>query len=142
MGSTGRRTSGKPSTSVFDVKDAKRTELSGLETQGIPTPTKQDIQLKVGSREGKDIIFQFRLTKDNEMSIRAYDPNEPSRAKVSVTTKDASLDSVIKSADSTKEEKTNARKIKEMINQTTSGITQSSLKKIANELIMNKNKKG
>jgi hypothetical protein len=76
------------------------------------------------------------------MSIRAYDPNEPSRAKVSVTTKDASLDSVIKSADSTKEEKTNARKIKEMINQTTSGITQSSLKKIANELIMNKNKKG
>jgi hypothetical protein len=129
----------KRSAGVFDIADAKRTYDRGLGEKGIPVPTGKDIQIKVGTKDrGQDIVFQFRLTANNEMSIRAYDPNQPDKAKVSVTTKDASLDSVIKDKNSSNKDKVNARKIKEMINQTTSGITQGSLMKIANDLIMHK----
>jgi len=76
------------------------------------------------------------------MGITAYDPNVPSRGKTSVSADRPSLDSVINNPKSSAADRQNAMKIRDMMQRTDSGVKESSLGKIANELKKKARKKG
>ena len=102
---------------------------------------KNDIRISVSTDEDKDIIFQFKLVDGGKnMSIRAYDPNIPSKGITEVKTSSPSLSAVMNDPNATATEKSNALKIRDMMNRSKRGITESSLAKIANDLQKKQNK--
>ena len=127
---------------TFGMRNARRLEDganppgSGFKADG------NNIVISAHSDEGKDIVFQFKLIKGDKMKITAYDPNVPSKGRTSVNADRPSLDSVINSPKSTVEDKRNAMKIRDMFQRTDSGIKESSLGRIANELKKRKLRKG
>ena len=127
---------------VFGIRNARRIEEGRL-PKGAGFTTGQDvIVISANSDEGKDIVFQFKLGKNDTMKITAYDPNVPSKGHTSVNAERPSLDSVINNPKSSSEDKQNAMKIRDMFQRTDSGIKESSLGRIANELKKKKLKKG
>lgn len=138
MGATGAGSgirNGKASgEQVFGMRNARRLE-DGANPKGSGFTAKGDnIVIAAHSDEGKDIVFQFKLVKDDKMKITAYDPNVPSKGRVSVSAERPSLDSVINSSKASADDKRNAMKIRDMFQRTDSGIKESSLGRIANEL--------
>ena len=127
---------------VFGIRGSRQLE-EGTNVRGAGfNVTKDSIVVSADSDEGKDIIFQFKLGKNDKMNITAYDPNVPSKGRTSVNADRPSLDAVINSPKSSSADKQNALKIRDMFQRTTSGIKESSLGKIANELKKRKLRKG
>ena len=146
MGATGSgsgvRTGQGTGNQVFGIRNARKLEDganpagSGFKADG------NNIVISAHSDEGKDIVFQFKLLKNDKMKITAYDPNVPSKGKVSVSADRPSLDSVINSSKASTDDKRNAMKIRDMFQRTDSGIKESSLGRIANELKKRKLRRG
>lgn len=136
MGSTGIgiRKVLKPWERTFGIRDARQLQDSNVPNAGFSAHDKNDIIISASSDEGKDIVFQFKLGRNDIMKITAYDPNVPSKGKTSVNADRPSLDSVINNPKSSVTDKQNAMKIRDMMQRTKSGVKESSLGKIANEL--------
>jgi len=149
MGATGnfvfRKSDGSADRSrAFGIAGGVRLDSNPPRESGLDRHGQDDIMVSVHSEEGKDIIFQFKLVGRNQdkMSIKAYDPNVPSKGKVQVVTDRPSLDAVINNPNTSATDKSNAMRIRDMMNRTRSGIKESSLTQIANNLKANKNRKG
>ena len=124
-----------PETKIFGIKFAHRLQEKAPREADFKDQGKNDIVLAIKSEEEKDIIFQFKLSKDgSEMIIRAYDPNVPSKGVTEVKTSEPSLNSVLNDPKASPTEKSGALKIRDMMNRSKSGIKESSLARIANEL--------
>ena len=138
MGATGASGSGvkrgDTSQSTFGLRDARRLNDSANPKGAKFATGGENIVIAANSDEGKDIVFQFKLLKNDKMGITAYDPNIPNRGKVSVSADRPSLDSVINNPKASSSDKQNAMKIRDMFQRTESGIKESSLGRIANEL--------
>ena len=127
---------------AFGIRGARELE-DGANPKGSGfTATRDNIVISADSDEGKDIVFQFKLGKNDKMNITAYDPNIPTKGRTSVNADRPSLDSVINNPKSSVDDKRNAMKIRDMFQRTTSGIKESSLGRIANELKKRKRKGG
>lgn len=127
---------------AFGIRGARELE-DGANPKGSGfTATRDNIVISADSDEGKDIVFQFKLGKNDKMNITAYDPNIPTKGRTSVNADRPSLDSVINNPKSSADDKRNAMKIRDMFQRTTSGIKESSLGRIANELKKRKRKGG
>ena len=127
---------------IFGIKGARQIEEGRL-PQGAGFSKQGDsIIISANSDEGKDIVFQFKLGRNDTMKITAYDPNVPSKGRTSVNAERPSLDSVINNPKSSADDKRNALKIRDMFQRTDNGIKESSLGKIANELKKKARKKG
>lgn len=127
---------------AFGIRGARELE-DGANPKGSGfTATRDNIIISADSDEGKDIVFQFKLGKNDKMNITAYDPNIPTKGRTSVNADRPSLDSVINNPKSSADDKRNAMKIRDMFQRTTSGIKESSLGRIANELKKRKRKGG
>ena len=144
MGATGASGSGVRTGEgqTFGIRNARQ-----LDENANPAGAKFDkdgdrIVIAANSDEGKDIVFQFKLLKGGKMKITAYDPNIPNRGKVSVSSDRPSLDAVLTNPKSSVSDKQNALKIRDMFQRTDSGIKESSLGRIANELKKRARKKG
>lgn len=144
MGATGglfgRKRRTKKSEDIFGVRGAERFESAAPKQANFDKPGAGRIQLRVPSDEGKDIIFQFKLTRENKLSIIGYDPNVPSRGKVRVLADRPSLDSVINSPKASAADKANAQRLRDMFTRTKNGVKESSLASIANALQREKGK--
>ena len=138
MGATGTGGSGvkrgDTSQSTFGIRNGRRLSDDANPKGAKFSTSGENIVIAANSDEGKDIVFQFKLLKNDKMSITAYDPNIPNRGKVSVSAERPSLDSVISSPKASSSDKQNAMKIRDMMQRTDSGIKESSLGRIANEL--------
>jgi len=147
MGATGAggsrvRTSKPASEKTFGIRNARRLQTgTNIPNAGFK-PTDDTITIAADTDEGKDIVFQFKLLKGDKMKITAYDPNVPSKGRVSVNADRPSLDAVMTNPKATTEDKQNAMKIRDMFQRTDSGIKESSLGRIANELKKKARKKG
>lgn len=146
MGATAlanRKMYSNPDTKIFGIKFARRMQEKAPREAEFRDQGKDDIVVSVQSNEEKDIIFQFKLNKSgDEMIIRAYDPNIPTKSTTEVKTSSPSLNSVINDPKSSPSEKSGALKIRDMMNRSKSGIKESSLARIANELKKKKAKGG
>lgn len=128
--------------SAFGIKGARQLD-DGVKPKGSGfTSGGNNIVISARSDEGKNIVFQFKLGKNDTMKITAYDPNVPSKGRTSVSAERPSLDSVINNPRSSASDKQNAMKIRDMMQRTESGVKESSLGKIANELKKKARKKG
>lgn len=127
---------------AFGIRGAREIEGGRIPDGARFTKGADSIVISANSDEGKDIVFQFKLGKNDTMKITAYDPNVPSRGKTSVSADKPSLDSVINNPKSSAEDKRDAMKIRDMFQRTESGIKESSLGRIANELKKKARKKG
>ena len=108
--------------------------------KGIEKVGSNKITLKVRSTGNQDIIFQFKLTKDNRMSINGFDPNKPeSRAHLIVSATNPSIDKA--AATGTKSDKTNADKLRRMFIKS-QDINEGQLSQIAYKLLNAKRVKG
>ena len=128
--------------SAFGIKGARQLDDNANPSKARFSTSGENIVISARSDEGKDIVFQFKLLKNGKMGITAYDPNIPNRGKVSVSAERPSLDSVISNPKSSSTDKQNAMKIRDMMQRTDSGIKESSLGKIANELKKKARQKG
>lgn len=143
MGSTGAsgvRNKFDPETSTYGIKDARQLQSSDVKGAGFSEHGKNDIIISASSDEGKDIVFQFKLGRNDSLKITAYDPNVPSKGKTTVNADRPSLDSVINNPKTSSTEKQGAMKIRDMMQRTKSDVKESSLGRIANELKKRKNK--
>lgn len=138
MGATAlanRKTYSDEKTRIFGIKGAHRLQEPVPGNSGFKDEGKDDIRIALATDEDKDIVFQFKLTKDgSEMIIRAYDPNVPSKGVTEVRSSKPSLDAVMTDPKATPKDREGAMKIRDMMNRSKSGIKESSLTKIANEL--------
>ena len=147
MGATGAsgselRTGRTRQEQVFGMRNARQLEDgTNIPNAGFK-PGPDNITIAAHSDEGKDIVFQFKLLKGDKMKITAYDPNVPNKGRVSVNADRPSLDAVINSPKATSDDRRNAMLIRDMFQRTDSGIKESSLGRIANELKKKKRKKG
>ena len=130
-------------TKIFGIRGAHRLQEPVKGDSGFKDQGKDDIRIALASDEEKDIVFQFKLSKDgSEMIIRAYDPNVPSKGVTEVRSSKPSLDAVMNDPKASQQDKQGAMKIRDMMNRSKSGIKESSLAKIANELKKKKAKGG
>lgn len=146
MGATGAsgevRQGRVASENTFGIRNARQLE-EGTSIKGAGfKPGGDSITISAHSNEGKDIVFQFKLLKGDKMKITAYDPNVPSKGRISVSADRPSLDAVMTNPKATTADKQNAMKIRDMFQRTDSGIKESSLGRIANELKKKARKKG
>ena len=145
MGSTGhgiynKSYKGNVNDETFGIKGAVNCTGKLPEDSNLEKPGNNKITLKVASDDKFDIIFQFKLTKDNKyMVITAHDPNTPPvKAKVNVESLNPSIDDVI--ATGSHNQQLQAIKIKDMFAKSTT-IKESQLSAIVNKLLRAKMKK-
>ena len=147
MGATGASSSGVrrervKSEMVFGIRNARQLDEGANPAGAKFDKNGNNIVIAAHSDEGKDIVFQFKLLRGDKMRITAYDPNVPSRGKTSVNADRPSLDAVISNPKASTTDKQNAMKIRDMMQRTDSGIKESSLGRIANELKKKARRKG
>ena len=130
-------------TMIYGIRGARRLEGTAPREAEFKDQGKDDVRIALSSEEDKDIIFQFKLNKSgDEMIIRAYDPNVPSRGVTEVKTSQPSLDSVLNDPNASPSDKSGALRIRDMMNRSKSGIKESSLARIANDLKKKRTKGG
>ena len=143
MGSTGhslvsssRR--GNVNDETFGIRGAVNYTGGVPAGKGIDKPGSNKITLKVRSTGNQDIIFQFKITKDNRLSINGFDPNKPEmRAHLIVSASNPSIDRA--AAAGTKTDKNNAIKLKQMFIKS-QDINEGQLSAIAQKLLSAKRK--
>lgn len=144
MGSTGHsliKTSrrGNVNTETFGIHGAVNYTGKIPKGKGIEPVGSNKITLKVKSVGNQDIIFQFKLTKDNRLSINGYDPNRPeSRAHLIVSAANPSIDRA--AAEGDKSDKLNANKLRKMFIKS-QDINEGQLSQISHKLLSAKRSK-
>lgn len=143
MGSRGFSLLSKPSTSNVNISVfglTKATKYSGgVSGTGLEKPGANKVTLKVKSTKERDVVFQFKLTKDNNLSIRGYSPNQPEiKAHVETSSVNPSITKLTASSDKTV--KSNALKLIKLMGMSET-INEGVLSNIANTL-KNKKKRG
>lgn len=135
--STSRR--GNVNTETFGIAGAVNYTGRIPEGKGLDKVGSNKITLKVRSLGNEDIIFQFKLTKDNRLSINGYDPNKPeSRAHLIVSATNPSIDAAAAMGD--KSDKNNAEKLKRMFIKS-QDINEGQLSEISHKLLSAKRNK-
>lgn len=144
MGSTGHSLiatsrKGNVNTSNFGVIGAVPYTGRIPAGKGLENVGANKITLKVASTGKQDIIFQFKLTKDNRLSIKGFDPNHPeSKAHLLVSSSNPSIDRA--AAFGTSSDKLNAMKLKQMFTKSTK-IDEGQLSQISQKLLSAKRNK-
>ena len=146
MGSTGRgfshqRGPGDLSSDTFGIPNAVVFKGMPPEGSGIEKPAANKVTLKVPAIDDTNVLFQFKLSKDNkEMTIIGYKNGVPEvKCKVAVDAGQPSLDKVI--AEGSKAEKVNATKMKDLFAKSEK-IKENQLGSIAQELLRKKQERG
>ena len=133
MGATFRNASGKRRTCVkedeyiFGINYAVRFNTIAPKDANFNRPGEDNIQMTIASYEGKDVMFQFRLTRGDNLQILAYDPNSRSSGKVIVNADNPSIDAIIENKLASPGIKYDAGKVKDIIDKTYGGIKRSSI---------------
>jgi hypothetical protein len=143
MGSTGhgiykRSKTGNVNTETFGIEGAVNYKGKVPKDSGLEPVGSNKITLKLPAGRQSNIIFQFKLSKDNSMmTIIGYKDGMPEvKCKVQVDSGHPSLDKVI--AMGSKTEKMQAIKMKDLMHKS-SKVSEDQLSAIANKLIRNKN---
>lgn len=127
-----RNTVGKWADKIFGISYAVRFHNSAPREANFDKPSDDTIQMTVATQE-QDVMLQFRLTRNEALQIKGYDPNIPANAKVVVDSVYPSVDVVIKEG-RTLAERAGAQRLKDMMNRTVAGVSVESLSRLANEL--------
>lgn len=145
MGSTGHglyKTSktGNVNTETFGIPGAINYKGKVPAGKGLDPVGSNKITLKVPTLDKSNVLFQFKLAKDEKtMTITGFKDGVPEiKCKVAVDSGSPSLDKVM--ATGSKSEKLNAVKLKDLFNQSTE-IKENQLGAIANKLIANHKKR-
>jgi hypothetical protein len=142
MGSTGRgtyasRKSKKIDNETFGIKGATAFKGKVPEGKGLEPVSPNKITLKIPAGNNDNVLFQFKLSKNNKlMTIIGYKNGVPEvKCKVQVDAGQPSLDKVI--ATGSKTEKMQAVKMKDLFAKSTE-IKENQLGSIANSLLRKK----
>ena len=142
MGSTGHGNYGKGrtadlNTDTFGIANAVPFKGKPPEGSNIKPPSTNNITLKINTDKGSNILFQFRLSKDNKtMTIIGFRDGVPQvKTKVAVDAGRPSLDKLIVSGKPS--EKLAAMKMRELMNQSTQ-VSEGQLGAIADKLLRQK----
>lgn len=143
MGSTGhgiykKSKTGNVNTETFGIAGAVNYKGKVPKDSGLDPVGSNKITLKLPGLKQSNIIFQFKLSKDNEqMTIIGYKDGMPEvKCKVQVDSGHPSLNEVI--ATGNKKERMQAIKMKDLMHQS-SKVSEDQLSAIANKLIRSKN---
>lgn len=146
MGSTGRgfygrKGQGEISSETFGIPNAVVFKGTPPENSGVEKPGSNKVTLKVPAIDGSNILFQFKLSKDNKlMTIIGYKNGVPEvKCKVAVDAGQPSLDKVM--ATGNKTEKANAVKMKDLFAKS-EDVKENQLGAIAQELLRKKEREG
>ena len=136
-GSYGRKGQGEMSSETFGIPNAVVFKGKPPEDSGVEKPGSNKVTLKVPAVDGTNILFQFKLSKDNKlMTIIGYKNGVPEvKCKVAVDAGQPSLDKVM--ATGSKAEKANAVKMKDLFAKS-EDIKENQLGAIAQELLRKK----
>lgn len=142
MGSTGRgifkkSRTGNVNDETFGISGAVNYKGKVPKNSGLDPVGSNKITLKVPGLKQSNILFQFKLSKDNEMmTIIGYKDGMPEvKCKVQVDSGHPSLNEVI--ATGNKTEKLQAIKMKDLMSKS-STVSEDQLGAIANKLLRNK----
>jgi len=142
MGSTGhgimqKSRTGNVNNETFSVNRAINYKGTVPQDSGLEKPGNNKITLKIPVDNKTSVIFQFKLSKDNdEMTIIGYKNGIPEvKAKVAVDSGNPSLNALMVSGSKT--EKSQALKMKQLMNMS-SEISENQLGSIAQKLLRNK----
>lgn len=142
MGSTGRgtyasRKGKKIDNETFGIKGATAFKGKVPEGKGLEPVSPNKITLKIPAGNNDNVLFQFKLSKNNKlMTIIGYKNGVPEvKCKVQVDAGQPSLDKVI--ATGSKSEKIQATKMKDLFAKSTE-IKENQLGSIANALLRKK----
>ena len=142
MGSTGHGEYGRGrtkdlNTDTFGIANAVPFKGKVPPGSNIKPPSANNITLKIPVGKGNNILFQFRLSKDNKtMTIIGFRDGIPQvKTRVDVDAGRPSLDKVILTG--TSSEKMAAMKMRELMNQS-SRINEGQLGAIADKLLQQK----
>ena len=101
MGATFRNASGKRRTwinedeFIFGIHYATRFHTMAPREANFHRPNDDNIQLAIASYEGQDILVQFRLSRQNNLQIIAYDPNSRMGGKIIINSENPSIDAIV-----------------------------------------------
>lgn len=138
MGSTGARiatgmTKGYNENDTYEVQGAKAFKGVMPHNSGLEAADADKVTLSMSNPKKKNIIFQFKLVDNGRnLNIKAYDPNTGKKANVTVNATAPSISRL--QATGTKAQKQQATNMKQLMNQSSAGISDASLTKIAAEL--------
>ena len=133
MGATFRNASGKRRTWVkedefiFGINYAVRFETIAPKEANFNRPNEDNVQMTIASYEGRDVMFQFKLTRGDNLQILAYDPNSRMSGKIIVNSENPSIDAIINNKLASPAIKYEAGKVKDIIDKTYGGIKRSSV---------------
>lgn len=143
MGSTGhgifkKSKTGNVNTETFGIAGAINYKGKVPKDSGLDPVGSNKITLKLPAGKQSNILFQFKLSKDNElMTIIGYKDGMPEvKCKVQVDSGHPSLNEVI--ATGSKTERLQAIKMKDLMSKS-STVSEDQLSAIANKLIRSKN---
>lgn len=142
MGSTGHggykaKNNGTLTNETFGIPGAVHFTGKVPENSGLDKPGGNKITLKVPTDDKTNILFQFKLSKNDKlMTITAYRNGVPEvKCKVAVDSGNPSLDQLIKSG--SRGERLNAIKMKDLMQKSTE-VKESQLGSIADTLLKKK----
>ena len=140
MGATFRNASGKRQTwrkeeeFIFGIHYAIRMNTQAPREANFNKPNADNVQLTIASYEGQDIMLQFRLSRQDNLLIAAYDPNSRMAGKVIVNSENPSIDAIINNKYASPDIKYEATKVKNIIDKAYAGVRQDSIIKLAEYL--------
>ena len=145
MGSTGHgmygsARQGASEQNAFRVRGGVIFKGKIPDESGLEQPGANKLTLKVKAQDGNNILFQFKLNKDNTlMTIIGYKNGVPEvKCKVAVDAGQPSLDKVIASGSGAA--KLQAVKMKDLFSKSTD-VKENQLGSIANQLLRDKQKR-
>lgn len=135
MGSTAGRVRGgaedyRDTKGTFGVVDARRTEYADLGASPSTFARSKTIQLAVRTGRDTDIVFTFKLggPKNDTLVVTAFDKENNDKCTVRMNAKNPTLDRGAKG---------NVSMMRQMLNKTTSGISEASFNQISQQLQAN-----
>ena len=140
MGATFRNSSGKRQTwrkdseLIFGINYATRFHTLAPKSANFHRPNDDNIQLAIATYDGEDVLFQFRLSRQNNLQIQAYDPNAQISGKVIVNSDNPSIDAIINNSMASPSIKYEATKVKDIIDKTYNGIQATSIRSLIDYL--------
>lgn len=140
MGATFRNASGKRQTwrkedeFIFGINYATQIHSVAPREANFNRPSKDNIQLAIASYEGEDILLQFRLSRQDNLQILAYDPNSRMAGRIIINSENPSIDAIINNRLASPDIKYEATKVRDIIDRTYSGISKNSLIKLSEYL--------
>ena len=140
MGATFRNASGKRKTWVkddeliFGINYAMRFSTVAPREANFQRPGADNLQLRIATYDGDDVLFQFRLTRGDNLQINAYDPNARVSGKVIVNAENPSIDAIRNNKLASPGIKYEATKVRDIVDKTYAGISQQSLNRLIDYL--------